>query len=97
MKKDAAVSTKKFELQVTGSTTAYLKLPTHPGVLRHAKNVTLVDLLGAYRGPYVVFDFDSNDVLVGIEIIGEDEDDSGEEDDGQSQGGEEAPSEDDGP
>lgn len=39
----------KFELEVTGRTTAYLKLPTHPGVLRGARNVTLVDLLGAYK------------------------------------------------
>ncbi|MBK9262207.1 MAG: DUF2283 domain-containing protein [Polyangiaceae bacterium] len=79
MKKDAAVTTKKFELQITGPTTAYLKLPTHPGVLRNAKNVTLVDLMGAYKGPYVVFDFDTDGVLVGIEIVGDDENDSEEE------------------
>jgi len=29
--------------------------------------------MGAYKGPYVVFDFDLNDVLVGIEIVGDDE------------------------
>lgn len=70
------VTAKKFDLQIAGPTTAYLKLPTHPGVLRNAKNVTLVDLLGAYKGPYVVFDFDSNGVLVGIEIVGDDENDT---------------------
>lgn len=72
---------KEFELQITGPTTAYLKLPTHPGVLHHAKNVTLVDRLGADKGPYVVFDFDADGVLVGIEIVGEDEDDAGDESD----------------
>lgn len=70
------MATKKFELQITGATTAYLKLPTHPGVLRNAKNVTLVDLMGDYKGPYVVFDFDMDGVLVGIEIVGDDEDDA---------------------
>jgi uncharacterized protein YuzE len=73
------VTTKKFDLQITGSTTAYLKLPTHPEVLRNAKSVTLVDLLGAYKGPYVVFDFDSDGVLVGIEIVGDDDNESEEE------------------
>jgi len=66
------VTANRFELQVTGPTTAYLKLPTHPGTLRNPRNVTLVDLMGAYKGPYVVFDFDSNGVLVGIEIVGDD-------------------------
>ncbi len=70
------MATNEFELQITGQTTAYLKLPTHPEILRHAKNVTLVDLLGAYIGPYVVFDFDSGGVVVGIEIVGDDESDS---------------------
>lgn len=63
----------KFELQITGQTTAYLKLPTHPGVLRNAKNIVLSDLIGAYSGPYVVFDFSSEGELVGIEIIADDE------------------------
>jgi hypothetical protein len=71
--RDYAVTTKKFELEITGPTTACLKLPTHPGLLRNANNVTLVDLLGAYKGPYVVFDFDADGVLVGIEIVGDDE------------------------
>lgn len=67
----------KFDLQVTGKTTAYLRLPTHPGELRKARSVPLVSLMGAYDGPYVVFDFDAMGTLVGIEIVGEDE----EEDD----------------
>jgi hypothetical protein len=57
-------------------TTAYLKLPTHPGTLKGARTVTLVDLIGAYQEPYVVFDFDQQGVLVGIEIVGKDEDEN---------------------
>jgi len=68
------MSLDKFELEITGPTTAYLKLPTHPGVLKGARTVTLVDLIGAYHGPYVVFDFDQQGVLVGIEVVGKDED-----------------------
>ncbi len=75
------MTTNKFELQITGPTTAYLKLPTHPGLLRNAKNVTLLDLLGAYKGPYVVFDFDSDGILVGIEIVGDDENENDDEND----------------
>jgi hypothetical protein len=63
----------KFELIVTGKTTAYLRLPTHPGILRAARSVPLVSVIGAYSGPYVVFDFDGEGVLVGIEVVGEDE------------------------
>ncbi|AUX40982.1 uncharacterized protein SOCE26_023840 [Sorangium cellulosum] len=67
------MSLEKFELEITGPRTAYLKLPTHPGVLKGARSIPLVNLLGAYQGPYVVFDFDQQGVLVGIEIVGEDE------------------------
>jgi hypothetical protein len=40
--------------------------------------VTLVDAIGRYEGPYVVFDFDQNNVLVGIEIIIEDDEEGDE-------------------
>jgi hypothetical protein len=66
-----------FDLQVTGKTTAYLRLPTHPGTLRGARSLPLTNLLGAYDGPYVVLDFDEAGVLVGIEIVGDDEEDEG--------------------
>jgi hypothetical protein len=72
------MTTGKFELELTGATTAYLRLPTHPGVLRGARTVPLVDLMGAYKGPYVVLDFDPEGVLVGIEVIGDDPDDVSE-------------------
>ena len=67
----------KFELEITGKTTAYLRLPTCPEQLRSARSVPLADVMGAYKGPYVVFDFDQSGTLVGIEIVGDDvEDDS---------------------
>ena len=62
----------KFELEITGKTTAYLRLPTHPEQLRSARSVPLVQVMGAYKGPYVVFDFDESGTLVGIEIVGDD-------------------------
>lgn len=65
----------KFELEVTGKTTAYLRLPSHPGKLRTARSVPLVQVMGPYNGPYVVFDFDEAGILVGIEIVGDDEED----------------------
>jgi hypothetical protein len=68
----------KFELDITGETTAYLRLPVHPGQLRAARSVPPVQVMGAYKGPYVVFDFDQSGTLVGIEIVGDD----AEEDDG---------------
>lgn len=68
----------KFELEVTGKTSAYLRLPTHPGRLRSARSVPLVQVMGPYNGPYVVFDFDESGTLVGIEVVGEDEEDDGE-------------------
>jgi len=67
------MNAKKFELEITGRTTAYLKLPTHPGTITKVRNVPLTDLLGAYKGPYVVLDFDLDGLLIGIEIVGDDE------------------------
>jgi hypothetical protein len=64
----------KYELEVTGKTTAYLRLPTHPGELRGARSVPLVDVMGKYNGPYVVLDFDKDGMLVGIEVVGDDDD-----------------------
>ncbi|MEZ4300254.1 MAG: hypothetical protein R3B70_35230 [Polyangiaceae bacterium] len=63
----------KFVLDITGPTTAYLKLPTYPDALKFARSVPLNDLIGAYDGPYVVFDFDQQGTLVGIEVVGDDE------------------------
>jgi hypothetical protein len=70
----------KFELQITGKTTAYLRLPTHPGEIRNARSVPLVNIMGNYDGPYVVFDFDSAGTLIGIEVVGDDDGEEGVED-----------------
>lgn len=35
--------------------------------------------MGAYNGPYIVFDFDKSGAMVGIEIVGDDPDDESEE------------------
>ena len=77
----------KFELNITGKTTAYLRLPTHPGQLRGARSVPLVHVMGAYKGPYVVFDFDQSGTLVGIEIVGDDAEDGDELKQGDRRGG----------
>ncbi len=62
----------KYVLDVTGETTAYLRLQTHPGELRGARSLPLVSVIGPYKGPYVVLDFDKDDILVGIEVVGDD-------------------------
>lgn len=74
----------KFELDITGKTTAYLRLPTHPGQLRGARSVPLVQVMGEYKGPYVVFDFDQSGTLVGIEIVGDDAEEDDELEAGRS-------------
>jgi len=50
---------------------AYLVLPDHPGSGRVAvkRNVRLRDLVGDYTGPDLFFDFDEDNVLVGVEIL----------------------------
>src|SRR5271165_1222462 len=80
------MSTQRFEFEVTGRTTSYLKLPHWDDVQRTGTRtlgtMTLPDLMGAYEGPYVVFDIDkATGVLVGIEVITEDDDEEEIEDD----------------
>lgn len=69
----------KFSLEITGKNSAYLRLPNHPEILRNARTVTLVDAIGAYNGPYIVFDFNEDNVLIGIEILVEEDGDDEEE------------------
>ncbi|MBK8252692.1 MAG: hypothetical protein IPK82_08495 [Polyangiaceae bacterium] len=75
------MSRNRFELEVTGPTTCYLKLPGYPDDFKSARCIPLTDLLGNYAGPYVVFDFDASGTLVGIEVVGDDvePEESGEE------------------
>jgi hypothetical protein len=50
---------------------AYLRLPNYPkqGIGKVSKSFRLSDIIGGYKGPDVVFDFDQDEELVGIEII----------------------------
>jgi uncharacterized protein YuzE len=51
---------------------AYLYLPEHPGAGSHkaaSKQIRLLDLIPGYMGPDVYFDFDSENRLIGIEIV----------------------------
>lgn len=52
---------------------AYLYLPKHPkklvpGIVK--KTVHMTDLIKDYKGIPLYFDFDENDELIGIEIVG---------------------------
>jgi hypothetical protein len=62
-----------FELRVSedDADVAYLRLPSHTGTspCKMSKSVRLRDLIGTYKGPDVVLDFDLRGVLVGIEIL----------------------------
>jgi len=52
---------------------AYLYLPDHPKKLVSGlskKQISLDSLIDGYKGPAVYLDFNSDDVLVGIEIVG---------------------------
>jgi hypothetical protein len=49
---------------------AYVRLPTHPGTetCKMSKSLRLIDVIGVYKGPDVVLDFDEQGILVGIEV-----------------------------
>jgi hypothetical protein len=65
--------TGRIQLQVSedDEDVAYLRLPAHPGsgpgVVK--RTVTLREVLGDYAGPELNFDFDENNVLIGVEIL----------------------------
>lgn len=51
---------------------AYLYLPSHPGsghVGVACRQTNIAELIKDYKGPDIYFDFDKNDVLIGIEIL----------------------------
>jgi hypothetical protein len=63
----------KIELKVSeDDEVAYLYLSTHPG--KGLPNIvaqqrTLSELYGSYSGPELIFDFDNNGVLIGVEVL----------------------------
>ena len=72
MGREETVRAGKFELKVVGDhEIAYLKLPSYPKTrqVKASRSFRLFDCVGQYNGPDVVFDFDQDDVLVGIEVL----------------------------
>ncbi|MES2589265.1 MAG: DUF2283 domain-containing protein [Bacteroidota bacterium] len=66
---------RKIKLKVSedDDSVAYVSLKNHPTDNEIAKVKTikrLCDLMN-YNGPDIIFDFDENDELIGIEIIGQ--------------------------
>lgn len=62
----------EFQLSISGDhEIAYLRLPNYPRdrPMKTSKSFRLVDLIGPYNGPDMVFDFDQSGSLVGIEVL----------------------------
>jgi len=65
----------KIELKVSDGDgrVAYISLPDHPGKGTPGvavKQLRLMDICAGYKGPDVYLDFDGNDHLIGIEVLG---------------------------
>ncbi len=73
-----AIGVFKLKLSENRHEIAYLQLPTYPAgeQMKTSKSIRLYDLLGTYEGPDVMLDFDQAGVLVGIEIITDNFDDT---------------------
>ena len=65
------MSNMKLIISPDDSSVEYLQLSQHPGTKKGVvkKSLELTDLMGNYKGPELVFDFDENDILIGIEIL----------------------------
>ena len=72
-----------FDLRVSnsGHEIAYLRFPTYPKKerVRVSKSLRLFDAIGAYNGPDIMLDFDQDGVLVGMEIMADDNEEEEEE------------------
>jgi hypothetical protein len=65
----------RIDLKVSESDprVAYISLPDHPGdgaVAVVVRQLRLIELCGDYKGPDVYLDFDKDNHLVGIEVVG---------------------------
>lgn len=62
-----------FQLEISedDGDVAYLRLPSYPeeGPWKMSKSIRLREIMGDYKGPDVILDFDMRGVLVGIEIL----------------------------
>jgi len=68
------MSKMKLTISSDDSSVGYLRLPQHPGRDKKGvvkRTVELADIIGSYQGPDLIFDFDENDTLIGIEILGD--------------------------
>lgn len=55
--------------------TLYIRLPTYTEGMKPARQVVLSMLWkDKYEGPYIVFDVDAAGVVIGVEIVGDDDD-----------------------
>ena len=64
----------KLKLSEDDDLTGYVYLPEHPGfeTLKSGiskKQIHLHELIEDYKGADIIFDFDKNNVLIGIEIL----------------------------
>ena len=69
----------ELELEMSDSgAAAYLRLPkegVRDGAGTVSKTIHLIDLIGTYQGPQLLFDFGSDRSLIGNEIlVGQDDD-----------------------
>lgn len=61
----------RLEISPDDEEVAYLRLPSHPGSTQGvvARTLSLRDLIGDYTGPDLNFDFDKDNVLIGVEVL----------------------------
>lgn len=62
-----------FKISEDDDLVGYLYLPDHPKTLvcgLTKKQIALRSLIDGYKGPEILLDFNANDMLIGIEIIG---------------------------
>lgn len=65
----------EFQLSISGDNEiAYLRFPNFPKnqKMKTSKSFRLVDLIGPYKGPDIVFDFDQSESFVGVEVLADD-------------------------
>ena len=62
----------KLKISEDDNSVAYVYMKNHPSETEIAKVKSMKRLcdLMKYKGPDIIFDFDENDELIGIEIVG---------------------------
>lgn len=65
----------EFQLKIVGKhEIARLRFPNFPKnrPMKTSKSFRLVDLIGRYKGPDIIFDFDQTETFVGVEVLADD-------------------------